>query len=214
MRKPRQRSGLPRPEVHRNRGCVAAGHEHRHGHGQDVAGTLSRRVSQASRRSTPPIPAPKTPVRRGSTSRQIQRRGREKPASSHASRAAMRASCPEGSRRLASTLVEAAGFEGFNGKLTGDVDRQVVFPEPRADQSWRHRKRPGGVCPGGWGRRRSMGVVAPRPVPSTFRDIVALSLGWFCGWSIRWCGIKPCGPREASVRGHVRRAGEYAVGVW
>ena len=101
------------------------------------------------------------------------------------------AGCNEGKlsrgvEALSFDLGEAAGFEGLNGKLAGDVDRQVVFLNPglinRGDtgNALVAFAQVVGTSP-------PMGVVAPRPVTSTFRDIVALSLGWFCGWFIRWC---------------------------
>jgi len=50
------------------------------------------------------MPVPKATAKRsGSTSSEVSALLPEKPASAHASRAAMTDSCPEGSRRLAST---------------------------------------------------------------------------------------------------------------
>ena len=144
--------------------------------GRTRRGPFSRRVSHASRRvHTPPIPVPKaTPVRSGSTSSADSASGPENPASSHASRAAMRASWPEGSRRFASTLVRRpdsrAGTASWPAMYTG---RSYSLT-----QGWSRVDTPDtplvafsqvvGTSP-------PMGVVAPRPVTSTFRDIFTLS---------------------------------------
>ena len=138
-------------EVHRNRGCVAVGHEHRHGHGQDAAGPLFAKGIPGVQEG----PHTADTGTEGDTgAKGIDFLGRFSVGAGETCVFPRLASCDEGelSRRIEALgfdLGEAAGFEGFNGKLTGDVDRQVVFLNPGLINRGDTGNALGGVCPGG-----------------------------------------------------------------
>ena len=138
-------------KVHGNRSCITVGHEHRHGHGQDAAGTLFTEGIPGVEEG----PHTANAGTEGDTGTEgIDFFSRFGIGAGETCIFPCLAGCNEGKlsrgvEALSFDLGEAAGFEGLNGKLAGDVDRQVVFLNPGLINRGDTGNALGGVCPGG-----------------------------------------------------------------